>query len=87
MDKTAKKVDVEYKLGELNIAVKQLNRTVEGLSRIVQGLSERLEKIEEEASLEKNYIVISRKQLFGLLGTILGSLGSLIYYVYLIAKG
>lgn len=87
MRKQTKKVPVEYKLGELSATVKQLSHVVERLSHEVAGLAEKMEGLEEEKRLKTDYIVISKKKLLGLLGTLLGGLGSLIYYVYLLLSG
>lgn len=86
-EKRPKKLGVEYKLGEVTATVKQLSHTVEFLSHRVEELAEKIEAMEGTQRLHENYILISKKKLLGLVGTILGGLGSLIYYVYLILSG
>lgn len=86
-EKKAKKVDVEYKLGEIAATVRRLEANVSAVVRELVNLQDRLKKIEQSQDLSTKYIIISKKQLFGLIGSIMGSLGSLIYYVYLILSG
>lgn len=86
-DKKPKKLGMEYKLGEIAATVKQLSHTVEFLTHRVEELAEKIERMEREQRLQENYILISKKKLLGLVGTVLGGLGSLIYYIYLILSG
>jgi hypothetical protein len=87
VEKTAKKVDVEFKLGELTSTVRELKRDFDDAVKTLNALVERVKRLENSQSLHSHYIVISKKQLFAMLGTILGGLGSLIYYLYLIVTG
>ncbi|MEM3608714.1 MAG: hypothetical protein QW238_07625 [Candidatus Bathyarchaeia archaeon] len=86
-EKRPKKIDVEYKLGELVATVKRLNHAVEQLTHRVESISQRLESFELDQRLSSSYIMISKRKFFSLLGSILGSLGSLIYYIYLLLSG